>query len=66
MMLTLVTGLIAVLFVAVLGLLGYGAYAFSRGDSVQPTKVSMAREVLWTGLAALLLLGLFVVAHARG
>lgn len=60
----LVTGLIAVLFLAVLGLLGYGAYAFSHGGvSEQQAKVSMAREVLWTGLAAILLLGIFLYAH---
>lgn len=64
MTISLVTGLIAVLFAAVLGLLGYGAYAFSRGaESVQPAKVNMGREVLWTGLAALLLLGIFLYAH---
>jgi heme/copper-type cytochrome/quinol oxidase subunit 2 len=64
MTVNLVTGLIAALFVAVACLLGYGALAFSRqGGAEQPTRVNMAREVLWTGLAALILLGLFLYAH---
>jgi heme/copper-type cytochrome/quinol oxidase subunit 2 len=65
MTVSLVTDLIAVLFLAVVGLLGYGAYSFGRrGESTQVAKVSMAREVLWTAVAALLLLGLFLYAHA--
>lgn len=65
MIVNLVTGLIAVLFLAVLGLLGYGVHAFSRrdGSAEPPTKVNMGREVLWTGLASLLLFGFFLYAH---
>jgi heme/copper-type cytochrome/quinol oxidase subunit 2 len=64
MTINVVTGLIAALFLAVAVLLGYGALAFSRsGHASQPTRVNMAREVLWTGLASLLLLGLFLYAH---
>lgn len=55
---------IGLLFAAVAGLLGYGAYAFGvRGGTVQPTRVSMGREVLWTGVAAVLLLVIFLYAH---
>lgn len=64
MVVNLVAGLIGLLFLAVLGLLGYGVFAFSRGGaSAQPSKVNMAREVLWTGLASLLLLVIFLYAH---
>jgi heme/copper-type cytochrome/quinol oxidase subunit 2 len=59
-----VTGLIAVLFLAVAVLLGYGGYAFTRRrETQQPARVNMAREVLWTGLGSLLLFGLFLYAH---
>jgi heme/copper-type cytochrome/quinol oxidase subunit 2 len=60
----LVTGLIAVLFLVVAALLAYGAYAFTRRqETQQPTRVNMSREVLWTGMASLLLFGVFLYAH---
>jgi heme/copper-type cytochrome/quinol oxidase subunit 2 len=64
MIVNLVTGLIVILFLLVAAFLGYGAYSFGRrGESVQQGKANMAREVVWTGLASLLLLGLFLYAH---
>lgn len=64
MAINLVTTLIAALFLAVAVLLAVGALAFGRANgTVQPTRVNMGREVLWTGVASLLLLGLFLYAH---
>jgi predicted secreted protein len=63
-MVSVVTAVVAALFLAVAALLAYGARAFSRaGHTEGPSRVSMGREVVWTGLASLLLLGIFLYAH---
>lgn len=64
MVINLITVLIAALFLAVAALLAVGALAFGRRHgTLQPARVNMGREVLWTGLASLLLFGLFLYAH---
>jgi heme/copper-type cytochrome/quinol oxidase subunit 2 len=67
---SLTTGLTILLFVGVAGLLGYGAIHFRRsasGDSPGSDRVErrvdMRREVLWTGVAATLLLIVFAYVH---
>lgn len=58
--------LVALLFVCVGALLAYGVHAFGWNHggaaSVQnsQSRVDMRWEVLWTGIAAALLLGVFV------
>jgi predicted secreted protein len=64
MMVEFVTGVIVFLFLVAAGLLAYGARAFGRpGEQTEVSQVNMGREVLWTGLAAALLLGVFLYAH---
>lgn len=66
---TLVTGLVALLFLAVGSLLTYGAWAFRLQHQGSPPglvgsrAVNMRREVLWTGVSAGLLLAVFVIAR---
>ena len=64
-----VTQLIAALFLVVGALLAYGAYAFGwqqrnvASSQTPGPRIDMRWEVLWTGLAAVLLLAVF--AHIR-
>ena len=65
-LISIVTGGIALLFVAVGALLLYGARAFQRPIDTIPSdtayagrSIDMRREVLWTALAAGLLLVIF-------
>lgn len=65
---TLVTALIAALFLGVTGLVGYGLYAFRHAPSPGATwdggkRVDVRREIAWTALAGLLLL--VIVWYAR-
>jgi heme/copper-type cytochrome/quinol oxidase subunit 2 len=61
-----VTVLILALFLVVGALLGYGAVVFGRedrnagGETPAGGRVNMRREVLWTGVAAALLLLAFL------
>lgn len=59
-----ITALIVLLFAVAAGLLGYGVYAFGRrGATEEVSQVNMGREVLWTGLAAVLLAAVFLYAQ---
>lgn len=65
---SLATALIAALFVGVASLVGYGLYAFRHAPDSGATwdggrRVDVRREVVWTALAALLLL--VIVWYAR-
>jgi predicted secreted protein len=60
-----VTGLIVTFFLGVGALLAYGARRFGSGDEPaalgrSARQVSMGREVLWTGVATLLLFAVFL------
>lgn len=63
----LVTGLTIMLFATVGAMLAYGAVHFGRsaaeaqaGSGTSERRIDMRREVLWTGVAAVLLLFVFV------
>lgn len=63
-----VTAVIVMLFLAIGGLLAHGFRVFGHhregGMEVQGARrVRMGREVLWTGIATLLLLAIFVFAR---
>ena len=67
----LVTALLVGLFVLTASLIAYGMAAFRRGEvgidshgvTVHERRVDMRREVLWTSLAATLLLILFALVR---
>lgn len=67
MMMQSVVVLVLALFVVMLGLLVYGASAFAGGADTSHTpggrRINMRLEVLWTGVAATILFGFFLVAH---
>ncbi len=66
---TLTTALIVLLFIVVCGLLVWGAYHFSpRSAAAQlprgvARRVDPRREVVWTGVATMVLLAIFLVAR---
>ncbi|GAC1442800.1 MAG: hypothetical protein NVSMB52_00430 [Chloroflexota bacterium] len=65
----IVTYLIPALFVVVVALLAYGVYAFrpsneeTRSEVMPGRRVNMRLEVLWTGIASMLLLAVFLSAR---
>lgn len=69
MAITPVTGLVVLLFLVVAGLLAYGFLAFRDDHSATSNsvtakvQVNTRREVLWTGISAMLLLAVFLLVR---